>query len=148
MSTSIREQIIQALATRVGAVRELQVYDERDLPLTVISPGDESIADGRYGMTNVQMQVAIGRAIAIEGTKDDAWHASLSAALADLTVEIYAGGDDLDGLADGIDYVSGSVDLLTDGGVGAGVAVTVNVRYAWAHGNPYSQDVDAGYSDV
>lgn len=148
MSTPIREQIIQALATRVGAVRELEMYDERDLPITVISADEETAAEGRYGLTNVTMNVGIARAIAIEGTKDDTWHTALSTQLADLIVEIYTGGDDLGGLADGIDYVSGSTDLLTDGGVGAGVAVTVQVRYTFVHGDPYSQDADAAFSDV
>jgi len=94
------------------------------------------------------MQVTVGRAVAIKSNKDDDWYTELNEELALLITEVFTGGDDLGGLATGMDYVSGSVDLLTDGGVGAGVAVTVNVRYSFVHGNPYSQDADADFSDV
>lgn len=147
-STPIREQIIQALVDRTGAVRRLSQYDKTDLPITVLQEGDDNASEGLYGMTNVNMQVSIARAIAMSGAKGDAWYSVLNDELATLITEIFTGGDDLSGLAEGMDYVSGSVDLLTDGGVGAGVAVTVNVRYSFVHGNPYSQDADSDFSDV
>ena len=148
MSLPIREQIIQALAARVGATRRLAMYDERDLPITVLQEGDDTAAEGLYGMTNVSTSISIARAIRMDGVKDDSWYTELNTALADLIVELYAGGDDIGGLAHGMDYVSGSVDLLTDGGVGAGVAVTVNVRYSFVHGNPFSQDADSEFTDL
>ena len=148
MSIPIREQILRALASRVGAVRRLEMYDERDLPITVISEGDDTAAEGRYGLTNVTMSVGIARAIPMSGVKDNDWYTELNTALASLIAEVFTGGDDLGGLAHGIDYVSGSVDLLTDAATGGGVAVTVNVRYSFVHGNPYSQDADADFSDL
>ena len=144
----IREQIIQALATRIGASRKLAMYDERDLPITVLQEGDDNAAEGMYGLTNVTTSISVARAIRMDGVKDDSWYTELNTALADLIAELYAGGDDIGGLAHGMDYVSGSVDLLTDAGVGAGVAVTVAVRYSFVHGNPYSQDADADFSDI
>ena len=147
-SVSIRERIISALANRTGAVRRLREYDKTDLPITVLQEGDDSASEGLYGMTNVNMQVSIARAIAMSGTKGDAWYSDLNDELATLITEVFTGGDDLGGLAEGMDYVSGSVDLLTEGGVGAGVAVTVNVRYSFVHGNPYSQDADSAFDDI
>lgn len=148
MSTPIREQILQALATRTGASRRLAMYDTRDLPITVLQEGDDAPADGRYGLTNVVMPVTFGRAVSMEGVKDDQWYTTLNTELADLIDEIYGTDDTIGGLAHGMDYVSGSVDLLTDAASGGGVAVTVNVRYSFVHGNPYSQDADAAFSDV
>jgi hypothetical protein len=148
MSLPIREQIIQALVARVGGVRRLEMYDERDLPITVVSEGDDNAAEGRYGLTNVTMSVGIARAIPMSGIKDSTWYTELNTALANLITEVFTGGDDLGGLAHGIDYVSGSVDLLTDAAQGGGVAVTVNVRYSFVHGNPYSQDADSEFDDT
>ncbi len=140
MSLPIREQIIRNLAARVGASRRLEMYDERDLPITVLQEGDDQAAETGYDMTQVSMSISVARAIPMTGVKGDAWYTELNDALADLIVELYTGGDDIGGLAQGIDYVSGSVDLVTDASAGAGVAVTVNVRYAFVRGNPYSQD--------
>ena len=148
MSLPIREQIIQALATRVGATRRLAMYDERDLPITVLQEGDDNAAEGMYGLTNVTTSISVARAIRMDGVKDDNWYTELNTALAQLITELYTGGVDIDGLAHGMEYVSGSVDLLTDAGVGAGVAVTVNVRYSFVHGNPYSLDADAEFTDL
>lgn len=147
-SVSIRERIISALANRTGAVRRLREYDKTDLPITVLQEGDDNASEGLYGMTNVNMQVSIARAISMSGTKGDAWYSDLNDELATLITEVFTGGDDLGGLAEGMDYVSGSVDLLTEGGVGAGVAVTVNIRYSFVHGNPYSQDADSAFNDI
>ena len=140
MSLPVREQIIRNLATRVGASRRLEMYDERDLPITVLQEGDDQAAETGYDMTQVSMSISVARAIPMTGVKSDRWYTELNTALAKLITELYTGGDDIGGLAQGMDYVSGSVDLVTDGGVGAGVAVTVNVRYAFVRGNPYSQD--------
>ena len=148
MSLPIREQIIRALQARTGALRKLPDYDDRDLPITEIDEGLESSAEGSYGMTRVTLQLTIARAILMSGVKDDSWHQAQNIALADLIKEIYKGGDDLGGIADGIDYGGGAIDLLTNAANGAGVAVTVNVRYAFVHGNPYSQDADADYDEV
>ena len=148
MSLPIREQIIRNLATRVGASRRLEMYDERDLPITVLQEGDDQAAEGRYGLTNVTMSVSVARAIPMNGVKSDTWYTELNTALANLITELYTGGDDIGGLAHGMDYVSGSVDLVTDASAGAGVAVTVAVRYATVHGNPFSQDSDSAFDDT
>ena len=148
MSLPIREQIIRNLAARVGAARRLEMYDERDLPITVLQEGDDQAAEGRYGLTNVTMSISVARAIPMTGVKSDTWYTELNNALANLITELYTGGDDVGGLAMGMDYVSGSVDLVTDASAGAGVAVTVNVRYSTVHGNPYSQDADSAFDDT
>ena len=148
MSLPIREQIIRALQTRTGALRKLPDYDDRDLPITEIDEGTETATESGYGMTNATLQITVARAINMSGVKDDTWHRAQNIALAELIKEIYTGGDRLGGLADGIDYNGGAIDLLTNAANGAGVAVTVSVRYSFVHGNPYSQDADSAFTDL
>ena len=135
---TIREQILQALATRTGATRVLEQYDSRDLPITVLVEGEDAAADTPYGMTAVTMPVTIARAIPLTGTKDDTWYSASNEALGELIVEIYAGGDTLGGLCQGLDYAGGSVELLTDGADGAAVQASLTVRYQFRHGDPFS----------
>jgi len=147
-SLPIRERIIRKIAARTNAGRQLPTYDERDLPITTIAEGDDSASEGLYGLTNVTTTIAIVRSIRISGIKDDNWLTELNSALAQLIAEVFAGGDTLDGLAQGMEYVSGAVGPLVEGGLGSDVAVTVNVRYSWVHGNPYSQDADSAFTDL
>ena len=142
MSLPIREQIIQALAARVGAVRGLEGFDSQDLPLTVLVEGDDELSgDAQYDMTPLALPVTIARAVHVGGLKDDGWYTEANTQLADLIAEAYAGGEDLGGLADGIDYAGGSVGVITDGAAGVAVQVNLEIRYAIARGNPYSQEV-------
>lgn len=142
MPATIRELILQALATRTGATRVLEQYDARDLPITVLAESDDQAVETPYGMTAVTMPVTIARAIPLTGVKSDTWYADANEALGDLIFEIYTGGDTLGGLCQGIDYASGSVELLTDGADGAAVQASVNVRYMFRHGDPFSNTED------
>lgn len=141
MSLPIREQIIKALATRVGAMRGLEGFDSQDLPITVLVEGDDEAGDEGYDMTPLTLPVTIARAVEISGQKDDTWFTEANTQLATLITEAYAGGEDLGGLADGIDYAGGSVGVITDGAAGVAVEVNLEIRYAIARGNPYSQEV-------
>ncbi len=140
--TPIREQIIQALATRVGAVRGLEGFDLSDLPLTVLVEGEEQVRDEKYDMTPITLPVTIGRAVEMTGLKGDAWHTEANKQLADLIVEAYDPDETMGGLADGIDYAGGATDVLTDGANGVMAQVNLEIRYAIARGNPYSQEVN------
>jgi hypothetical protein len=144
---TIREQIIRELATRVDAVRRLPTYSEDDLPLTVITEGDDTGGEYSYDMTRVSMQVTIARADVATMPMDDSWHEAGNAMLGDLIAEIWTGGEDLDGLAEGMDYVSGSVKAVADGDKAIEVAVTLNVRYAFLRGNPFSNNPEPEEDD-
>lgn len=142
MALPIREQILQALATRVSAARGLEVYDEHDLPFTVLIEGEESAEDNNYDMTNVSLPFTVGRGMSIKGKKQDEWYEEGNQALADLIKEIYAGGESVGDLAHGIDYAGGFVDVVTDGARGVTVQAYFNVRYSFVHGDPYSQTLE------
>lgn len=138
----IRERILQALATRLNAHRGLEAYDIRDLPITVIVADEDSATESDYDMTQVSLPVTVARAIQVTGTKSDSWYKEGEIAKAQLHKDIYTGGEDLGGLADGVDYTGGSVAVLTDGARGCMVQVFVNIRYAHVHGNPFIQSIE------
>lgn len=142
MSLPIREQVIQTIATRVGASRSLETFDAADLPLTVLLAGDDQVTDDEaYDTTPLTLPVTIARAEKRTGLKGDDWQTAANTLLADLIVDAYAGGEDLNGLADGIDYAGGATDVLSDGATGVMAQVTLDIRYQIARGNPYSQEV-------
>jgi hypothetical protein len=138
----VRERILNALQSRVGASRSLDSYDERDLPITLMSEGEDQGTRDTYGKVNVSLPVTIARAALIEGPKGDDWHAAANQALAELIREVYVGGEDLGGLTKGIDYEGGTIGPLTDGSRGYMVQAFFSVRYVFLHGNPFVQSED------
>lgn len=142
MALPIRERVLQALAARLNAVRGLEQYDERDLPLTVIVEGEENADDGDYDLVRVTLPVTIARVSKFLGAKDDEWHQQANADFAALIKEVYTGGEDLGGLAQGIDYTGGGIDVVSDGARGTMVQAFFNIRYAFTHGDPFSNTVE------
>ena len=142
MSLPIREQIIQAIADRVGASRSLETIDAADLPVTVLVAGEDSVTDDEsYDTTPITLPVTIARAEHRSGLKGDDWHTAANELLAELITSAYAGGENLNGLADGIDYAGGATDVLSDGATGVMAQVNLDIRYQIARGNPYTQEV-------
>jgi len=117
----------------------IETMDEQDLPFTVLVDSDDSAEESDYDFVRVTMPVTVARASKIVGSKVDAWHTQGNGNLADLIKELYTGGEDVGGLVDGIDYTGGSVDVLTDGARGVMVQAFFNVRFKFAHGDPYTQ---------
>lgn len=139
MALTIREQILQTLATRTTADRGLEMYDERDLPATFLIEGEEQAGEDEYDNTHVSLSVTLARAIPLVGNKGDDWYEEANTALGNLVKEVYVGGEDLGGLADGIDYEGAGVSIITDGARGAMVQVSFGIRFAFLHGDPFTQ---------
>lgn len=135
---SIRERILQALATRVSAQRGLDGYDVADLPLTVIVEGADSENGSDYDLTQLIMPVTIARAVTQSGVKADAWYTAANEELAKLIKSTFASDPTFGGLAKGMDYTGGEAGLITDGAKGVAVQIFVNIRYAFMHGDPYN----------
>lgn len=140
MALPIRERLLQVLATRASAERGLEYYDQRDLPFTVLLEGEDQAAEDDYDNTRVVTPVTVARALKVTGNKTDDWYEQANVALGDLIKEVYAGGEDLDGLADGIDYEGGSVEVITDGARGTIAQASFNIRWAFVHGDPFAQN--------
>ena len=141
--TPIREQIIQALATRTGAVRfnDGQTISEMELPATVILvQADERGANG-YDMTEMLMPVTIARAIGQTGLAGDDWHVSANEALANLVKEIYTPDIDAGGLITQIVLTGQSYDVQPDGAQGYVVQAELEIQYQFAIGDPFTQEV-------
>ena len=146
MSLPIREQILQALATRVSAARGLEGFDVRDAresvdgTITVLVDQPDTAENTNYGTTHISMPVTIGRVRYLDTNKGDEWHTQGSTLQADLSLQAFGGDDTLGGLADGMDYTGGQVDVITDGSRGIAAQINITVRYHHVRGNPYLID--------
>jgi len=139
----IREQIIQALASRTGAVRfnDGQTISEMELPATVILVEADQRGEAGYDMTEMVMPVTIARAIGQAGLAGDGWHTSANEALADLVKEIHTPDIDAGGLIAQIVLTGQSYDVQPDGARGYVVQAELEINYRFATGDPYTQEV-------
>lgn len=136
----IRERLLQAIADRIDAVRSLPGFDISMLPLTVLSDGDEEATETDYDVVRVDLSVTATRVVAKRGDKTDAWHEDAGVELAQLIADVYAGDETFGGLALAVEYSGGRVGVgsLPDGAEGYEVQADFTVRYAFVHGNPFS----------
>lgn len=143
MTLPIREQIIQALATRTGAERfnDGQTISEMELPATVLLVQGDQRGDPSYDTINMLMPVTIARAIGRTGLSGDDWHTEAATALADLVVEIYTPDHDAGGLINQIVLTGQDYDIQPDGAQGYVVQVELEITYHTAIGDPYTQEV-------
>lgn len=141
MNLPVREQILQALALRVGAVRYTTSFDAEQLPITALVAGEDAASDPDYEMTRLVMPVQIARAVQRTGLRDDAWQTEANTLLADLVAEAWSSDDTLGGLAEGMDLTGQTAEAIDEGATGVAAQISIDIRYQFVHGNPYQQEV-------
>jgi len=146
MPISIREQLLSAITTAVdGEYGVPAPEDERDLPLTLVRDEEETVTESKYGYEYVELPVIIATAQEAPARADGASIAEYMETLRAACHELLAGvrqamltDATFGGLADGVDYASGSI--ATEAGRFCFAEATFNVRYHTVRGDPYTID--------
>lgn len=137
MSTPIRESILSALSTRLGAAR-LPARSDMGTDITIEDTGEEArLLD--YQTCEASMTLRIESLSAVQtGESIPTAENRLLAALIKATI-----GTDrtLSSLCDDIVYASGGPLLTEEPTVYAGVFATFLIRYRFDAGNPYTLTV-------
>ena len=151
MADSIREQITQALLTRLQTItiaggyetdiglkmeRARRSFDEEDLPAGALWPGVEEGAK-EYQANNNEMSVDIeGHAqVGASETAD----AIANRLIADIQKGVETHDAALSALIDGLQYRSVEPQYPEDGGDVVSVRVSYAVKYKTARGDPYTK---------
>jgi len=144
--TSIREQLLDAITTAVGGEYGVPAPDdERDLPITIVQDGTETVSRDDYGFYTADLDLVIAKAenspAQTPGQSRTEFQAAMRAKchemLAEIQVEMFA-DETFGGLASGMEYVGGSI--ATEVGRLCLVEAQFTVRYQVVRGDPYSQD--------
>ena len=133
MTASVRERLLAAILSATGGQYGLPVpEDERDLPVTIVQDGSDD-ARTNYDYTACTMPVSIGRAELASGSTRSAMRTQAHAALAALITAMHA-DETFGGLAVGVDYTGGGIQLEANKFVFAEASFTV--RYQHLRGQP------------
>lgn len=136
MTTSIREQLIAAVCTAMGAQYGAYVDDQTAMPVTVVVDGTDS-ASNTYDLTTVSMPISVGRAEAVTAhAAPETQRTQANAALAKLITDMHAGGD-FGGLCRSCEYTGGELEYHGDTHIVA--LANFTLTYQHARGNPSTQ---------
>lgn len=138
---SIREQLLAAITAAVdGEYGVPAPEDERDLPITIVQDSADDAAI-RYDTVELVTPVAVGRAAAATpGASLAELRAQANEMLAQIAVDMHV-DETFDGLADGVDYAGGGIQVE----LGKFVFAEASFRVRWRHlrGNPYLREEPA-----
>jgi hypothetical protein len=154
MADSIREQIVQALLTRLAAITANNGYHynvrtasvlranarvtrvmEDTLPAIVLTDGAE-VAERHYTAMMISMSVQCVLHFQPATVNESV---AGNRALADLIEAMTNGDTTLGGLAEGIAYDNGDIQFPETGGDVMSAACAFRIRYLLTKGDPYSQ---------
>jgi len=135
MVDSVRETIINAILTCTGGQYGLVApEDERDLPITIVQDGFDTIT-ASYDMQQGAMPITVARAEAAISSNRDTMRVQANAALAAIVLAMHA-DETFGGLAIGLDYTGGGISAEVGKFVFA--EATFVVRYEHARGYPFN----------
>lgn len=137
---TIRERILQEIQARTGAQRELEEFDERELPFTVLLAGEDEEDGAIYDTTPLTMQIAVARAFAPTGDKGDSWHEQAETAYGDLVTEVMGSDRSLGGLATRLLHTGGAAGTIENTASAVSAQAIFRVHYRIATGDPFSID--------
>lgn len=138
MPTSVREQLLDAITSRVGGEYGLPAPEtEHDLPVTIVQDGPDVAADDVYNQTNVEMPVVVAKAVLATDRGRDAMRAEANELLAGIISTVFT-DETFGNLADSAEYTGGGIQAEVGKFVFAEAQFTV--RYHHVRGNPYLQD--------
>ena len=138
MPTSVREQILSAITTRVGGEYGIPAPEtERDLPITIVQDGPDDASDDVYGQTNAQMPVVIASAVVAASKDRDDMRAEAGELLASLIQSVFS-DETFGGLVEKVEYTGGGIQTEATKFLFAEAQFTV--FYNHVRGDPYTQE--------
>lgn len=133
MTDSVRERLVAAILTAVNGRYALESpMDLSELPVTVVQDGTDS-AETNYDFTRCVMPISVARAEQAASPVSEVQRKQAHAALQNL-IELMHADESFGGLAQGIDYVGGGIQI--DAGKLIFAEATFQVRYQHLRGQP------------
>lgn len=134
---TIRNQVVEAFATKINAQRGLRFVDGEDLTMRSLWDVDEKAVKNKYGKHDatltVQVQVILDARDAVsEG-------AALDAALGQLQTDALAYDPTFSDLVTGLSYVGSTYAFSEDGSSLVGLSAAFEINYQFLTTNPNSQ---------
>ena len=134
---TIRNQVINAFATKINAVRSLGFVDGIDLPLRSVWDSEESAEKTQYGNHEVEMPLQVhvilkAEAGQVEGDLRDE-------ALGQLQTDVFTYDPIFNDLITGLAYIGAQFSYSQDGDSVIGLSAGFLIKYQFLTTNPNEQ---------
>lgn len=138
---TIREQIVAALALRLGAQRANSSIDVSVLPVRCLwDSNDGNVERDSYGQMSVTMTLTL-ETIHQAAADPTTWSAQGNAILGTLIADATGSDPTLGGLCDDVLYDGGTIYYPDSGSDIIGCDINLSVRYRFDAGNPYTNSM-------
>ncbi len=137
MPDSIREQIVQAFATRISADRAVQLDGSSDLPARAVWDASESAERLQYGRLRLTMDLNVGFMDKVDrGINQSAQGNTM---LAELINDALSSDPTLGGLCEQINHSDSVIDYPESGQSEIAVLAAFQIVYEIDSASPYTQ---------
>lgn len=137
MPNSIREQVVQAFADRIGASRAQKLDSQSDLPARALWDPSESAEKNKYGKYDLTVTIQVAEMASRDFQTDSSTQGN--AMLASLLNDALNADATLGGLCKHIRYVESTLDSPEDGQKEMVVLATFEIVYVTSNTSPYEQ---------
>lgn len=138
MAVAIREQLLSAITTALGAEFGLPVpEDDRDLPLIVVQDGVDEAEDSAYNQTKVLMPVSVASIDLTSSSDRDVMRAEANALVASIITTMYA-DETFGALAERVSYTG--CEIEAEAGKYVFARAEFVVEFHFQRGNPFVID--------
>lgn len=137
MPDSIREQIVEAFATRISATRSLQLDGSSDLPARSVWDTSESAERLNYGKLRVTLDLNVGFMDNVERSQNQSKQGNTM--LAELINDALNSDPTMGGLCTQINYADSVIDYPEPGQAQIAVLAVFQIVYEIDNASPYNQ---------
>lgn len=140
MADSIREQVVQAFATRINAARTLQLDSSTNLPARAVWDTTESAERLQYGKLRMSLDLNVGFMAKVDrGDPTAPISKQGNAMLAELLEDALNNDPTLGGLCSQINYSDSVIDYPEPGQDEIAVLAVFQIVYETDSASPYSK---------
>lgn len=137
MPESIREQVVQAFATRINATRAMQLDGNSDLPARAVWDPSESAERLQYGKLRVTLDLNVGFMDNVDRSQNASTQGN--AMLASLLEDALNNDPTMGGLTSQINYSDSVIDFPEPGQSEIAVLAVFQIVYEIDSTDPFSQ---------
>jgi len=137
MPDSIREQIVEAFATRISAGRAVQLDGSSELPARAVWDASESAERLQYGRLRVTLDLNVGFMDNVNRSINQS--AQGNTMLAELINDALSSDPTLGGLCEQINYADSVIDYPEPGQDQIAVLAVFQIVYEIDNASPYTQ---------
>lgn len=138
MPDTIREQVVEAFALKVGAQRCQKLDSDSDLPAKSIWDSAEEATKTEYGATRVSILLGVEYLAKVDSLTYANHSKQANAMLGEIIQAATAGDNSLGGLCRSIQYQQVEFNYPDDGAQEVEIFVVFEVVYQFATGDPFT----------